>query len=67
VDNLDASYSRVLQLGQGSAPTVTPVIDSVPLPAVVVTTGFLGTLVAWLQRLRKRIVRFLLRLFGRKP
>ena len=67
VDNLDASYSRVLQLGPGSAPTVTPVVDGAPLPAVVVTTGFLGTLVAWLQRLCKRIVRFLLRLFGRKP
>lgn len=66
VDRYDGSYSRVLELDPGSAPTVTPVVDGVPLPPLIITTGWLGGLIGWLQRLCKKIVRLLLRLFGRK-
>lgn len=66
VDHYDGSYSRVLQLEKGIAPTVTPVVDGVPLQGTIVTTGWLGKLIAWLQRLCKKIIRFLLALFGKK-
>ena len=66
VDNYDGSYTRILQIEPGTAPTVTPVVDGVPLPPVIVTTGIIGSFVGWLQRLCKKIVRFVLRLFHRK-
>jgi hypothetical protein len=66
VDHYNGSYSRVLQLEQGIAPTVTPVVDGVPIYGTIVATGWLGKLIAWLQRLCKKIIRFLLALFGKK-
>ncbi|MGH2933891.1 MAG: vWA domain-containing protein [Gaiellaceae bacterium] len=65
VDHYDGSYSRVLQLEKGIAPTITPVVDGVPLHGTIVTTGWLGKLIAWLQRLCKKIIRLLLALFGK--
>ena len=66
VDHYDGSYSRVLQLEAGIAPTVTPVVDGVPIYGTIVSTGWLGKLIAWLQRLCKKIIRLLLALFGKK-
>jgi hypothetical protein len=66
VDHYDGSYSRVLALEAGTSPTITPVIDGVPLQGTIVATGWLGKLIGWLQRLCKKIIRFLLRLFGKK-
>jgi hypothetical protein len=66
VDHYDGSYSRVLAPDAGVAPTVTPVVDGVPLQGTIVTTGWLGKLIAWLQRLCKKIIRLLLALFGKK-
>lgn len=66
VDHYDGSYSRVLTLEAGIAPTITPVVDGVPLQGTIVATGWLGKLIAWLQRLCKKIIRLLLALFGKK-
>lgn len=66
VDHYDGSYSRVLALQAGVAPTITPVVDGVSLQGTIVTTGWLGKLIAWLQRLCKKIIRLLLALFGKK-
>lgn len=67
VDHYDGSYSRILRLEGGTAPTVSVVVDGVPLTPVIVATGLVGDIIGWLQRLCKKVVRFVLKVFGRRP